>query len=310
VCPGDYPEQIVIRQPLTLKGVKSGNVAYSRITVPSAGLAQSTVLENGAQMFAQILIEGTDTGAVSISDIVVDGQGRGSKLGATDWFSAICFHNSSGSLSRIATLNQSGNGYGFGIFIDEAGSSMKTVSIRQSTVRYFDADGIRSNASATTLTADIRDNAITLGTPPTAYTSGAGISIDGTGSISGNRLVNRKDHIGIGIGVASKMTVVANTIEAFGIGIWTVGNSDTVKGNKVIASADAIIISASENMVEQNSLMNQDVAISFNCTGTGNTFIHNFVNDARLGVDSSPGGNTIGPNTYSNVRTIVGSPCS
>jgi pectin methylesterase-like acyl-CoA thioesterase len=27
VCPGDYPEQIVIRQPLTLKGVKDGNAA-------------------------------------------------------------------------------------------------------------------------------------------------------------------------------------------------------------------------------------------------------------------------------------------
>ena len=106
------------------------------------------------------------------------------------------------------------------------------------------------------------------------------------------------------------MTVLSNTVEGFSIGIWTTGNSNTLKGNRVVATGDAIVISASENLIEQNSLMNQDVGISFNCTGTGNTAIHNFVNDARFGISSSPGGNVITPNAYSNVKTLIGSPCS
>jgi hypothetical protein len=312
VCPGDYPEQIVIRQPLTLKGVKNGNAANPRITVPSGGLSKAIGLENGVVMFFQILVEDTDTGQVHISDIAVDGGGAGSTLGIVDWFSGVCFHNASGTLARVATAHQSGNGYGFGIFIDEYGSSMKTISIRRSTVRDFDADGIRSNASAATLNADIRNNSVTLGTPPTAYASGAAISIDGIGNITGNSLVDRaRSPIGIGIGAVSKTNIVGNTIEGFVIGLWPLGDSNVIKGNKVVATDVGIVISGSANLVEQNSFMNiPDSAVSFNCTGTGNSVIHNLINDAGFGVGAFSGSNTITPNTYSNVHTIVGPSCS
>src|SRR5437899_7923808 len=39
VCPGTYPEQVTIAQPLTLKGITSGNAGQAVITVPGSGLA-------------------------------------------------------------------------------------------------------------------------------------------------------------------------------------------------------------------------------------------------------------------------------
>src|SRR6202140_1920470 len=42
VCPNTYPEQVTIAQPLTLKGITSGNAGQAVITVPSAGLAVVT----------------------------------------------------------------------------------------------------------------------------------------------------------------------------------------------------------------------------------------------------------------------------
>src|SRR6516164_5191828 len=38
VCPGTYPEQVVISQPMTLKGVVQGTSGAAVITVPAGGL--------------------------------------------------------------------------------------------------------------------------------------------------------------------------------------------------------------------------------------------------------------------------------
>src|ERR1700692_1768215 len=39
VCPGTYPEQVTIAQPLTLKGITSANAGQAVITAPGSGLA-------------------------------------------------------------------------------------------------------------------------------------------------------------------------------------------------------------------------------------------------------------------------------
>src|SRR4030095_12092659 len=49
VCPGNYPEQIIIHQALTLRGVPSANASNPTITVPAGGLSESVVLGNGVR---------------------------------------------------------------------------------------------------------------------------------------------------------------------------------------------------------------------------------------------------------------------
>src|ERR1700732_5522406 len=57
VCPGFYPEQILVYQAVTLKGIASGNQGAAIITVPNGGLVQNaTSLATGAAIATQILV--------------------------------------------------------------------------------------------------------------------------------------------------------------------------------------------------------------------------------------------------------------
>jgi len=59
VCPGPHPEQILVYQAVTLKGIASGNQGAAIITVPTGGLQQNaTSLATGAAIAAQILVQG------------------------------------------------------------------------------------------------------------------------------------------------------------------------------------------------------------------------------------------------------------
>jgi hypothetical protein len=75
ICPGTYPEQVTIAQPLTLRGVQAGNASNPTVTVPSGGLTKSVIAPtNGVAMFFQILIQGTESGLVNISNLAVNGK--------------------------------------------------------------------------------------------------------------------------------------------------------------------------------------------------------------------------------------------
>src|SRR5271156_3725301 len=104
VCPGNYPEQVVISKSLTLTGVSSGTGADNPvITAPASGvLPNATSLADGSQIAAQILVQGT-TG-VSIKQIAVDGSNNG--ISSCTDLAGILFQNASGSVSYTATRNQ------------------------------------------------------------------------------------------------------------------------------------------------------------------------------------------------------------
>jgi len=57
VCPGNYPEQVVITQPLTLQGVLIGGSGAAVITVPSGGLSTSVSPGSGGSVSAFLAVE-------------------------------------------------------------------------------------------------------------------------------------------------------------------------------------------------------------------------------------------------------------
>ena len=62
VCPGNYPEQVVIKENLTLTGVRSGNAENPVLVIPSDGFAKNTTsLTSGHPLAAQILVESPAT---------------------------------------------------------------------------------------------------------------------------------------------------------------------------------------------------------------------------------------------------------
>ena len=310
VCPGNYPEQVTITQPLTLRGVQSGNSGNPTITVPPGGLTKSVLLANGITMFYQVSAQATDSSAVNISNIGIDGSNNA--VTGIHWLAAILYQNASGNVSHAATFNQKGNGYGFGIFLESSTASSKTISINQSSIHDYDAEGIRSNAThPTALTVSIKGNSVSP-VVPTPQSSGAAIDIDGIGMISGNRLISRQTSSGIGVAVLSGMTISNNTVVGFGIGIWPVGDSVTITSNKISLATAGIVLSGTGHVVQHNSIfdtINGGAAIQFGCDSKQHTIIHNVINDSLIGIIHGDSTNVISPNAFSNVERLTQPAC-
>jgi parallel beta-helix repeat protein len=262
VCPGTYPEQVIITQPLTLRGVQAGNADNATVTVPASGLTKSVIAPaNGATMFFQILVQGTESGMVNINNLAINGSSTANS-GLSGWIEGIYYQNSSGVVNGVATKNQKGNGNGFGIFAEATTSSAKTVTVKNSSVRDFDAEGIRTNGNVVpSLTVNITFNTVISSSSFTGRAVFGGIDIQGAaGSIMNNRVVTHPASAGIstgvGIGFASNSTITGNTVANFSAGIWALGTSNTIKSNQVSLAGSAIILSASSNVVENNFLFN------------------------------------------------------
>jgi hypothetical protein len=144
-----------------------------------------------------------------------------------------------------------------------------------------------------------------------------GVDVQGaTGSILNNRVITHPAGIGVsagvGIAVPSNSTVIGNSVENFSIGIWPLGDSNTITSNQVILAGSAIVISASDNVVENNLLFTNTqggAGVSFDCTATSNTVIKNIINDSFSGIVDAPATNMITPNSFSNVTNVISGTC-
>jgi hypothetical protein len=70
VCPGNYPEQVVISKMLTIQGIFSNNSTQAVIAMPTAGLTTTSSLSTGGTVAAQVEVT---TARVNITNITVDG---------------------------------------------------------------------------------------------------------------------------------------------------------------------------------------------------------------------------------------------
>jgi hypothetical protein len=270
-------------------------------------------------MFFQILVQGTESGMVNISNLAVNGNSSANS-GLNGWIEGIYYQNSSGVINSVDTHGQKGNGNGFGIFLEGTTSTAKTVTAENSSIHDFDSVGIQTNGSAVppSLTVNIKSNSLISSSSFSGNPVFGGISVAGAaGSVLNNRVITHPPKVGrsagTGIALLSNSKATGNTVENFSVGIWLVGGSNTMESNQVSLASSAVVISGSNNVVENNVLfttIDGGAGISFNCTGTGNTVIHNLVNDSFLGLSGIPGtSNTITPNSFSSVTSVMSGPC-
>lgn len=138
LCPGTYPEQVTITQPLNLMGVAAGTANQILITVPSGGLVANTTSMFGQSVAAQVNVEGA--GPVNITNITVEGTGGDLGCLANTWSAGIFYGSaSSGTVSRVRAGNEVNGACGVGIWAENGDSSNQTITIQNSTV--FNADG-------------------------------------------------------------------------------------------------------------------------------------------------------------------------
>jgi nitrous oxidase accessory protein NosD len=336
ICPGTYPEQIVINKKLTLQGVVAGAQDAAVIVAPTTGLVQNaSSLATGNPIAAQILVQAPAT-AVKFSNLTVDGSNNQitGGCGAPDPI-GIYYQNASGTVTRTSVLNEvlgaglTGCQAGLGIFVQSGGGGTSTVSITSNNVENYQKNGITGNEVGTTVT--ITGNTV-IGQGPTSGAAENSIQIGfgATGTITGNTVgsdVWAPDVItdpadaaaGLLVYASQKVTITSNNVNNTQFGIALAGDStngsadhNVITKNTVSATHifDGIDLCGNNNTASNNAINGSDesgVHVDDTCTGAnGNTATFNTINSACAGILIGPSasGSTTAPNAYFNAGTL------
>lgn len=304
VCPGVYPEQVIISKALTLRGiVGSDELAQTVITVPSGSMATASSIDFGT---VTMQVEVT-AGPVDISDIIVDGAQAG-----TNCPNVGIFYNggSSGTVSGVEARNLCG-GPGSEILAENGAGPSESVTIEDSYIHAINFAGIVtcSNQTPSTLTATIRRNYVVnfkTGIAPDCNTAGSvdnnlvGSNTFGIQAFSAFTDVLHNTFSNSSILVWAPIRVSHNTFNGGSIAVNSAGA--TVESNEIVNTTNsAIALTASDVILKDNIIIQANIGIEFGCnTGTvsGNT-----INGASTGIDMVPSIFT-GVNRFNDVTTV------
>ena len=299
ICPGSYPEQIVITQPVTLQGITSGGVANVVVTPPSGGNLVALATDQIGRLVApQLWVNNVTAGNVNVSDITFDGTGGTSVNGLV---TGIFYQNSAGTISHVATRFQGS----YGVWL-EGGSSSPHVTVSNNSIHDFGTDGIFVEdfaGSTPDLTAGITNNYVNAnGCCLLQY----GIVILGQSNFtaSGNTVLGGT-FSGITAAGGALGTVSGNTVynSEKGIVIGLNEDSATVSGNKIInASVAGIGLESAGTVVKSNNIMGGASGIDFGCLANPNVSA-NVINEVSTGLSSVPSA-VASQNNYFSVGTI------
>lgn len=342
VCPGTYPEQVIIGKRLTLIGVQNGSAGAAVVTAPSSGVVKNVYDIFGNHIAAQIAV--LNASMVTVSNLTVDGSGNGLSGCGTN-LEGIYFQNSTGTISDNAVRNQildpSDLGCQDGLAISiESNAGSPAVTVKGNSVRNYQKNGITARglgAGAPGPKVTVTGNTV-IGIGATPAIAQNGIEI-GRGTSSAKVTSNYvADDVytggywassGILIWASTGVTVSGNTVENAQYAIATysdptlgVADGAIITSNHIGGGADAIDLCSSSNTATSNTIFGstQDAIHSDDTcpgpasapSGNNNTITGNTINEACTGVLLGSGtGTTSAPNTYFNVTntTLAGDAC-
>jgi len=338
VCPGTYPEQVTIAQPLTLKGITSANAGQAVITVPGSALAVVTT-GFGYSIAAQVAVTAT-AGPVNISDLTVDGTGN-TVGGSGTWLVGILYDDgSSGTVNEVTVRNLSNSGFTAGTWAENSTATNESVTIENSSFHDIETYAVVTLSNQPpTLSATVKGNSIIM------EVSGSNVHLAAGGSFTGNVIsggiesyfggpstvssntVTNASYASMYI-VSPAATVSGNTVTNSGVfGIY-LGNSITASGNYVANSPYGIVAccgaTATSNKIsnishagigdggggntyKSNAITKAFIGIAFGCNSP--TVVSNTINDATIGLDSVPASFS-SANSFNNVVTLRTDGCS
>jgi parallel beta-helix repeat protein len=334
VCPGSYPEQVVITKNLTLKGFTYGNQNAAIITSPVGGMVQNATGIYGDPIEAQVFVQGA---SVTMSDLTTDAANSNlDGLGCNADPVGIYFQNSSGAITRNSVLNDvlspSLNGCqgGLGILVESTG--VNAVSITFNHVENYQKNGITIDGFGVAgLTSTITSNTVT-GQGPTAGAAENSIQVayGATATITSNTVGSNiwspdvfgdtgDAASGILVYASSNVIIKSNNVSQTQYGIVIADDPSFGPGAAIITmntvSAthlyDGIDLCGNNNTVTSNVINGSDesaIHLDDTCTGasSGNIVKSNTINSACAGILSGPAasGNNTSPNTYYNASNL------
>lgn len=317
VCPGTYPEQITITQPVNLQGIVDSNAGRPVITVPlstpgAPGL-QVNVISQFTGVFlgrdfpfaAQVLVESPTP--VFISDITVDGTGGDMGCHSSGIWLAGIFGNNTFDLvlRQVTTRNQLDEGCGNGIWVEDSASPGLRLTVQQSSIHDFDYAGIlaATNGTDSWLSTAIQGNFVFSGAGSCQFSGCGGIAADFIDGVVSANLVTGGT-VGINTLSSAPVSNISNNwIADTKVGILTGYDFGVIQRNEISnTSVVAIDLNNNHATVVGNDIRNSNVGIEFECNTDAVTA--GDINDAAVAWSHVPTGLGISGN-FENVDTIL-----
>ncbi len=303
VCPGVYPEQVTITQPLTLQGTRSGNTNRAVITINPNGAVVPNVTIGGQPYYAQVLVQNVSpAGAVNITGITVDGAGANAGCSTLTLPGILYDSSTTGTVNEVTARNQVNiDGCGWGILLYNGSSTNETITVENSSFHGQGANGggIWTNAApSSTLTATVSGNFLS--------NAGANAILAGAnGGISGNLVTSSIQPEACAICAFGPGVVSGNTLADDAAGISIDGSSTAVESNKLSNVGTAILnFSDVTTPIKSNTIKNTVCAVDFfNGASSSGPISGNIINDSQYGF-AEGSGPTITGNAFYNIDTI------
>ena len=321
ICPGVYPEQVTITQPLTLQGIAANNASRAVITVPvSASLAPNVGGLFGT-FYAQVLVQNVNpAGPVNIIGITVDGAGINLSCDGSEFLAGIFYASgTTGTVNGVTARNNQSSGCGYGVWAENGAAPNQSIVIENSSVH---EGGIvtLTDQNPPTLAATIKGNFLTSANQ--TYVEGyfEGITVAGVnGSVTGNVTTGGYSGITAGNGVygggGGTVTISQNTIADLGNGIFLVNSIGVISSNKIwnaqwpFTFVPQTTYPDGPTTIKGNIAMNSFEAVFFAGCPANLTLQGNIFNDAQVAFYRAP--SVITGNALYNVDTVqAGSSCN
>jgi hypothetical protein len=309
VCPGTYPEQVVITEPLTLTGVTDGTGDAAVITVPPAGLVANGTHSTLGPVAVQLLVQ--NTVLVTVGNLTIDGTGAGCVPGAARVFGMEFYFvgtpvdgTSGGKIQNVVVRNELDTcTLTDGIEVDNS-----YVTISNNEVHDIDITPIGSRGGQVNIANNNIQNAL----------NGVVVSTStAANTVTGNTISNLGPSVGFTTSVglwldSSNATVTKNTVSnapaGYGVYLPSSTSGTNVNTNKLNDTYIALYLvnSTSNTLVQTNTVARTTYGVADLSFGGGNIITKNTVNESYYGVyTGGPTTDTITPNTFFNVVVTV-----
>jgi hypothetical protein len=294
VCPGDYPEQITISQPLTLRGLTLGLGVKPLISLPCAGLVGNFPAQISAQTPSY-----DSFGPVTISNLRVQGSASGENC-STVRPNGIEFAFANGAIENVELSHQDN-----GILLFGGNFDPNFVNIQNSGIRDFDSVGVSADSNGG---SGFLVNFTSNWVASSSKNVQAGVIYDmATGDIMYNTIA-----VGGPIGLELDnyfccVTAGYNTVSGSGIGIYMGGSyfnaATNATHNSLYNNGTGVYIYQSQGIDDVNwntIFLSAAAGIDLDCSANA-TVRHNSIYQSPVGIGNVTPGDTLAKNGFYGV---------
>ena len=272
ICPGTYPEQLIIIKPVTVRGMS--------VNGSNRVLIQPTSLYDVSTFSFQAVISVVSTSGVVVEGLAIDAS-MNKVSGCADGLSAIHFYNASGAvlnnsifgaqLANPSSCTTLYPGNGIGVVVDSATGQTGpfSVSISGNSIHDFNRNGILINGGG--ITSDISGNSISGVGPSSGYNQ--------FGVFIAKGAVGRVIHNMISQGSCGSIAYTACVpLRSEGVVLRAAGDGSVIDSNFISTVQSGIFLNGANNVqVTNNTIMNVDALDGIDIQGTAAGYFTNSV---------------------------------